>query len=70
MAPNLSLAAFAAGFTVGFGWLTTWEAIKQTRSNKAPLRSLYIWMIWGELLANLTIAITGWLFLNGILKAT
>jgi hypothetical protein len=43
------LAGLAAGFTLGFGVLTVWEAIKQTRSVKSPLRSHYIWMVWGEI---------------------
>jgi len=61
---DFQLAALAAGFTIGFGVLTVWEAIKQTRRNRNPLRSVYIYMIWGEVAANIVIAIIGWLFLN------
>ncbi|KAF2022618.1 hypothetical protein EK21DRAFT_51040, partial [Setomelanomma holmii] len=64
---DYQLAALAAGFTLGFGVLTVWEAIKQTRRNRNPLRSVYIYMLWGEILVNLIIAIIGWLFLNGVL---
>ncbi|KAH7079771.1 hypothetical protein FB567DRAFT_128730 [Paraphoma chrysanthemicola] len=67
---DYQLAALAAGFTVGFGLLTTWEAIKQTRRNRNPLRSVYIYMVWGEILVNLIIAIIAWLFLNGVLGPT
>jgi hypothetical protein len=67
---DYQLAALAAGFTLGFGLLTTWEAIKQTRRNRNPLRSVYIYMVWGEILVNLIIAIIGWLFLNGVLGPT
>jgi|TARA_R110002003_G_scaffold534_6_gene20225 hypothetical protein len=67
---DYQLAALAAGFTLGFGVLTTWEAIKQTRRNRNPLRSVYIYMVWGEILVNLIIAIIGWLFLNGVLGPT
>jgi hypothetical protein len=28
---DLVIASLAWGFTIGFGWLTTWTAIKQTR---------------------------------------
>jgi len=64
---DYQLAALAAGFTLGFGFLTVWEAVKQTRRNQSPLRSAYIYMIWGEILVNFIIGIIGWLFLNGML---
>ena len=61
---DFQLAAAAAGFTIGFGFLTVWEAWKQTRRNRNPLRSVYIYMLWGEIAANLGIGVLGWLFLN------
>ncbi|KAL5117378.1 hypothetical protein ACEQ8H_004694 [Pleosporales sp. CAS-2024a] len=61
---DFQIAALAAGFTIGFGLLTVWEAIKQTRRNRNPLRSAYIYMVWGEVFVNLMIAIIAWLFLN------
>lgn len=67
---DIQLAALAAGFTLGFGLLTCWEAIKQTRQNRNPLRSTYIYMIWGEILANLIIGVIGWVFLAGIVGPT
>lgn len=67
---DFQLAAAAAGFTLGFGFLTVWEAIKQTLANKSPLRSVYIYMVWGEIVANLAIGILGWLFLSGKLGPT
>ncbi|EFQ31881.1 hypothetical protein CGRA01v4_13044 [Colletotrichum graminicola] len=67
---DYQLASLAAGFTIGFGFLTVWEAIKQTRRNRNPLGSAYIYMIWGEILANLIIAIVAWLFLDGVLGPT
>ena len=42
---DYQVASLAAGFSLGFGFLTAWEAIKQTRRNKSPLRSSYIYMI-------------------------
>lgn len=65
-----TLASLAAGFALGFGFLTVWEAIKQTRSNQNPRKSLYIYMIWGEIVANLGLGVMGWLLLDGILTAT
>lgn len=67
---DIQLSAVAAGFTIGFGFLTVWEAIKQTRRNRNPLRSVYIYMIWGEILANITIGVIGWVFLDGIIGPT
>jgi len=64
------LAGLAAGFTLGFGVLTVWEAIKQTRSVTSPLRSHYIWMVWGEIISNVAIGIIAWLLLDGTLPAT
>ncbi|KAH9872694.1 hypothetical protein J1614_005088 [Plenodomus biglobosus] len=67
---DYQLAALAAGFTIGFGFLTVWEAVKQTRRNRNPLRSVYIYMVWGEIFVNVCIGIVGWLFLNGKLGPT
>lgn len=67
---DFQVAALAAGFSLGFGFLTAWEAVKQTRLNKNPLRSTYIYMIWGEIVANIVIAILGWVFLEGLVKPT
>jgi len=65
---DFKLASVAAGFTLGFGLLTVWEAIKQTREIRSPLRSVYIYMVWGEITANLLIGIIAWLFLDGTLN--
>jgi hypothetical protein len=67
---DLQLSALAAGFTIGFGFLTVWEAIKQTIRNKNPLRSTYIYMLWGEIVANVVIGILGWVFLDGYIGPT
>ncbi|RGP67703.1 hypothetical protein FSPOR_5893 [Fusarium sporotrichioides] len=67
---DIKLASIAMGFTLGFGLLTVWEAWKQTRRNRNPLRSAYIYMLWGEIAANLIITIIGWVFLDGIIGPT
>ncbi|KUI67026.1 hypothetical protein VM1G_02128 [Cytospora mali] len=64
------VASLAVGFTLGFGLLTVWEAIKQTRRSKTPRRSIYIYMIWGEILANCGILILANLMFHGIVGAT
>ncbi|KAK5999746.1 hypothetical protein QM012_005152 [Aureobasidium pullulans] len=63
---DYQVAACAAGFTMGFGYLTTVRAVHQTRANRNPLRSAYIYMIWGEIIANLVLAILCWLWLKDI----
>ncbi|KAH7262504.1 hypothetical protein BKA59DRAFT_498069 [Fusarium tricinctum] len=52
---DLVIASTALGFTIGFGWLTVWVAIKQTagiyrRHGRRVFRNAYIIMIWGEIL--------------------
>ncbi|PTB61867.1 hypothetical protein BBK36DRAFT_1130661 [Trichoderma citrinoviride] len=64
---DIQLASVAAGFTLGFGFLTVWKAIQHTVRNRRPWKSLYIYMIWGEIAANLSIGIIGWVFLDGII---
>lgn len=66
---DIQVAALAAGFTIGFGFLTVWEAMKQTSRNRNPLRSLYIFMIWGEIIANVILGVLAWLFLDGTIPA-
>ncbi|KAK7923475.1 hypothetical protein PG985_007546 [Apiospora marii] len=61
------LAALFAGFSIGFGWFTVWEAIQQTRRIRNPLRSTYIYMVWGEIVSNIPIGVLGWLLLDGVL---
>ncbi|KAI5210554.1 hypothetical protein E4T39_00338 [Aureobasidium subglaciale] len=67
---DLQIAAAAAGFSLGFGWLTVIRAYKQTRANRAPARSMYIYMLWGEILANLILGIMTWLYLKDVVKTT
>ncbi|ROV90936.1 hypothetical protein VMCG_09990 [Cytospora schulzeri] len=64
------VASLAVGFTLGFGLLTVWEAIKQTRRSKNPRRSVYIYMIWGEILANCAILVLANLMFHQIVGAT
>lgn len=67
---DTQVASLAAGFTIGFGFLTVWKAIQHTLRNRRPWKSLYIYMIWGEIVANLSIGIIGWVFLDGIIGPT
>ncbi|KAL7929530.1 hypothetical protein V8C35DRAFT_331610 [Trichoderma chlorosporum] len=67
---DIQVASVAAGFTIGFGFLTVWKAIQHTLRNRRPWRSQYIYMIWGEIIANLSIGIIGWVFLDGLIGPT
>lgn len=65
---DLIIASLAWGFTIGFGWLTTWTAIKQTtqfyrRHGTRVFRSAYIWMVWLELLVCLIFGVICFLHL-------
>lgn len=64
-----TVAALAVGFSLGFGFLTVWEAIKQTTRSKNPRRSPYIYMIWGEITANVAILILGYCLFRGVVAA-
>ncbi|KAL7276802.1 hypothetical protein RUND412_000188 [Rhizina undulata] len=68
---DISVASICWGFTLGFGFLTTWEAVCQTLRARAPLKSIYVWMIWGEIFVCLAFSIITWLHLyKDVLRAS
>lgn len=69
---DMVIASLAWGFTLGFGWLTVWTAIKQTtamyrRQGDRIYRNAYIWMIWLEILVCTIFSVICWLHLKGII---
>ncbi|PNS16837.1 hypothetical protein CAC42_4801 [Sphaceloma murrayae] len=69
---DMNIASIAWGFTLGFGFLTVWTAIKQTlaakrRHGAKRLNSPYIWMIWLEIIVCLAFSIECWLHLAGVI---
>ncbi|KAG9847631.1 hypothetical protein KCU98_g5864, partial [Aureobasidium melanogenum] len=66
---DLAIISITWGFTLGFGFLTTWTAIKQTRHmwkrRNGHLNHPYIWMVWAELVSSLALSILCWLVLQG-----
>ncbi|KAK8140158.1 hypothetical protein PG984_000224 [Apiospora sp. TS-2023a] len=62
------LAALFAGFSIGFGWFTVWQAIQQTRRTEDPWRSAYVYMVWRAIVCNIPIALLGWLLRDGVLS--
>lgn len=67
---DLIVASLACGFTLGFGWLTTCTALRQT-AHAYRLRggrswcSVYIVMIWSEISVCLGFGIICFLYLLG-----
>lgn len=59
------------GFSLGFGFLTCWKAYKQTMkvNPKCRLRSVYVWLIWIDLLGSFGFGIGAWFFMQGHVKA-
>nr|XP_036575585.1 uncharacterized protein CTRU02_14504 [Colletotrichum truncatum]KAF6782174.1 hypothetical protein CTRU02_14504 [Colletotrichum truncatum] len=69
---DMVIASLAWGFTLGFGWLTIWTAVKQTtamyrRQGDRILRNSYIWMIWLEIIVCVIFSVICWLHLKGII---
>ncbi|KAL1637562.1 hypothetical protein SLS56_000700 [Neofusicoccum ribis] len=69
---DMNIASLTWGFTLGFGFLTVWTAIKQTRHvtkkhGATRLNSPYIWMIWLEISVCLSFSIICWLHLRGFI---
>ncbi|CAD0106007.1 unnamed protein product [Aureobasidium uvarum] len=66
---DLSIISITWGFTLGFGFLTTWTAIKQTRHmwkrRNGHLNHPYVYMVWAELFSSLGLSIVCWLVLQG-----
>lgn len=57
-----------AGFILGLAVLTISTAFTQTTQLKRPWRSVYIYMIWGEMTANFGIGILASLNINGVIQ--
>ncbi|KAA8565477.1 hypothetical protein EYC84_009336 [Monilinia fructicola] len=67
---DLAIASIAFGWTLGFGWLTTWTAYKQTKRVRerygiTRVHTPYVVMIWSEIFVCLSFAIICWLHLFG-----
>ncbi|PQE29595.1 hypothetical protein CJF30_00009213 [Rutstroemia sp. NJR-2017a BBW] len=72
---DLAIASIAFGWTLGFGWLTSWTALKQTRHIQrrhglTGIHSPYVIMIWGEILVCFGFAICCWLHLYDVIPAS
>ncbi|KAL2848412.1 hypothetical protein BJY01DRAFT_233975 [Aspergillus pseudoustus] len=69
---EMAVASIAWGFTLGFGWLTSWTAVKQTvniyhRNGHHILGNTYVWMIWLEIIVCLAFSIICWLYVRRVI---
>ncbi|RYP90260.1 hypothetical protein DL770_003629 [Monosporascus sp. CRB-9-2] len=69
---DIIIASLAWGFTIGFGWLSVWTAMKQSwqaykRTGRRVLRNGYVWMIWLEVLVCLGFGIICFLYLLDVI---
>ncbi|QSZ36181.1 hypothetical protein DSL72_007306 [Monilinia vaccinii-corymbosi] len=67
---DLAIASIAFGWTLGFGWWTTWTAYKQTRRVQqrygiTRVHTPYVVMIWSEIFVCMSFAVICWLHLFG-----
>ncbi|RYP12979.1 hypothetical protein DL765_007066 [Monosporascus sp. GIB2] len=69
---DIVIASLAWGFTIGFGWLSVWTAMKQSwqaykRTGRRVFLNGYVWMIWLEVLVCLGFGIICFLYLLGVI---
>lgn len=58
------------GFTLGFGFLTVWKAVKQTLkvNRNCRLRSMYLWLVWADICGSFGFGISAWFYMQGHVK--
>jgi len=64
----ITLASLVFGLAGIFAILAATIAYRQTKANRSPSRSVYIWMIWLELAASVVIAIECLLYLLKVIR--
>lgn len=64
----ITIASSVFGLAGIFAILAATIAYRQTKANRSPLRSVYIWMIWLELAASVVIAIECLLYLLKVIR--
>lgn len=65
---DIKVSSIALGFTIGFGIFTTWNAVKQTMGSTKPWKSVYVYLIWGEMAANVAMTIQAYLLISGVIR--
>jgi hypothetical protein len=65
---DVIIAGVVWGLTLVFALLAVYLGIGQTRSSRSPLRSVYVWLIWLELLVSFLMGLECFLHLLKIVK--
>lgn len=65
---DIRIAAMTLGFTLGFGLLTCVKAAIRTKIawNRSRRATIYIVMVWGEIIVSLLFGLLGWLDIESI----
>ncbi|KAI4961707.1 hypothetical protein J4E86_000736 [Alternaria arbusti] len=65
---DIIIASVVWGLTLLNVILALWLIVKQTRGSRSPLRSVYVWMIWLELIVSFTMGLESFLHLLKYIK--
>lgn len=58
------LASMTFGYTIGFGYLTAWDAYKLIKKAKNPFRNVFTWMVCGVIFACVAMSVGAWLVIH------
>ncbi|KAI4678442.1 uncharacterized protein J4E84_008697 [Alternaria hordeiaustralica] len=65
---DIIIASVVWGLTLLNVILALWLIVKQTKGSRSPLRSVYVWMIWLELIVSFTMGLESFLHLLKYIK--
>ncbi|KAF1362798.1 hypothetical protein EJ07DRAFT_105058 [Lizonia empirigonia] len=65
---DIIVASVVFGLTLVNAFLAMWLAWGQSKVSRSPLRSVYVWMIWLELIVSVTMAVECFLHLQKIVR--
>ena len=68
-AADVQVSTLVLGYALGFGTLTCIKAAIATKTawGRSRRATIYVVMIWGEILASVLFGLLGWLNLGGVL---
>lgn len=65
---DIIIASVVFALTLANAFLAAWLAWGQSKVSRSPLRSVYVWMIWLELMVSFTMAVECFLHLQKIVR--
>lgn len=65
---DIIIAAIVFGLTLANAVVAVWLAWGQSKASRSPLRSVYVWMIWLELVISFVMSIECFLHLLKIIR--